>query len=568
MTIPLLIATLLALASFTAMWRHGRRGAWRSSPVWAQPLAAALFYLLLFPPGTRMRGDALTVLTPGTSDRQMGSLPAAQRVIALPGAPAPAAAEFAPDLATALRRHPSTGRLSVIGGGLPARDQPAAGGLALSFDAAPRQGLVELQSPQTVLLGAQWSLSGQVATAPALAARAELLDPLGAVADRVPIDREGSFRLSGLARGLGMQRFELRVLDADGSVLDRASLPLQVRPGHSLKLIVRAGAPDPELKYWRRWAADAGLSTQLAAGLSEGLALRDGNAQLTPEALASTDVVMLDERAWALLTVPEKAALQAAIQAGLGLLLRVTGPVEHGVAADWAALGFVVSATDAPHTVTLDRRSGLRERSDFTAAAVKVDAPDAAVLLRADAGEALAWWRSAGQGRIGLWTLADAYRLVLLGEPARYGTLWADTLGQLSRAQSLTPEPQLPANSWADERSLLCGLGEAAVVLDAEGAVSSLLVDEQHCAAWWPSTAGWHRLQTGGSTWPLYVRAPGDGEGLRRERDRRATERMVRAEPAAARPAASATAPLPRWPFFLGWLLLVAWIWWRERSIR
>ena len=131
---------------------------------------------------------------------------------------------------------------------------------------------------------------------------------------------------------------------------------------------------------------------------------------------------------------------EAAVHDGLGLLLRVTGALPPAVASDWAALGFRVQAqatAQAPAKLALDHALGLPGSGlVFARRAIDVQADDAAPLLRADDGTPLALWRAQAQGRVGLWTLADAWRLALAGERARYATLWSDTLATLARARA------------------------------------------------------------------------------------------------------------------------------------
>src|SRR5690606_11799792 len=120
-------------------------------------------------------------------------------------------------------------------------------------------------------------------------------------------------------------------------------------------------------------------------------------------------LVVIDERAWALLAAAERAALRHAVEQGLGLLLRITGPVDDAVAADWAALGFRIEASAASTAVSL--------ATDATHAApmlarqpVEVSADAAAPLLQGNDGVVLGRWRALGQGRVGAWWLADSFR--------------------------------------------------------------------------------------------------------------------------------------------------------------
>jgi hypothetical protein len=577
---PLWVAGLATVGAGVAIGRKLRRGA-PDLALWLQVPAAAFLYLGLFPPQVGLRADTLTVLV-GT--HLPGSLAHDRLVVALPGATAPPLAESAPDLATALRKHAGVSRLEITGGGLPARDREAVAGRELSFQPAPARGLVELQSPDTVPLGRQWALSGRVAarttgaasptTGAPPARRVELRDPSGALVDAVDVDAAGRFALSAAARGVGAVRFELRLLGADHSVVDTISIPLVVINGAPLAVIARYGDLNPELKYWRRWATDTGLSVGVAAGVTDGVSVHAGDARLTAESLARVDVVMIDARGWAALDAAEKAALPAALEQGLGLLLRADSTLTPGTIAEWRDLGFAVSTAATPSSVTLDRRLGLHERAQFTAAAVTVEAPMSSVQLRADDATPLAWWRSRGRGRVALWRLEDSYRLVLMGERERYSSLWASTLELLARPRApAAPGPQLPHTAWVLERAVLCGLGPAATVLPpGDGPAIALTVNSAGCAALWPATPGWHRLETGGNVWPFYVRAANDGASWRAALDATATAALAAAardRPAQAGrgPASleSLQSPTARWPWLLGCLVLMGIIWWWER---
>lgn len=561
-----LVLALIAIATLTGAWR-ARRAGWRDPRLWLQPVAAVLLAATLLPPSLPVDVGTLSVLTPGTTAEQQRALPWRARRVALPGAVTAASVEPVPDLATALRRHPESRQLRLLGNGLPPRDLDAASGLALRFEPAPEAGIVAIEAPARARLGTQLVIRGRAA-APAV--RVALHDPSGAQVEVASVDGDGGFRLSAIARAAGSARFELRAYDAADALLDHAALPLLIEPGERLSLRYRAGTPDADAKYWRRWAQDAGLDVAYRAGLSEAMALSSDDpaaAALTPEALAASDLVVIDERAWEALSADETSALLTAVDGGLGLLLKLTGPLPPAVAADWAALGFATTPLEAPPAVTLDQRLAMRERAGFTAAPAAIRAaPALTPLLRADDGSLLAAWTARGAGRIALWTLLDSYRLVLAGEAGRHGSLWGEVIARISRPLPPSGQgPQLPRDSWIGERLVACGLGAAAGLQAPDGTVQTLLVDAAGCAAAWPGVAGWHQLQSGGASHALYVRAADDAAGLRALRDREATRRL-------AAVAAAGTVPverpqrLPRWPFWLGWLGVVSLLWWRERQ--
>jgi hypothetical protein len=554
------VAAIIAIATLLAAWRSMRA---ERSPLWRwllpllQVLAAAAFWLLLFPPSTSLRLDVLSVLTPGASEQQRDALSFTQTVIALPGADASASAERAPDLATALRRHPAARAIEIVGHGLSPRDLPAVGGLGLSFDAAASQGLIELDAAAEAPVGTQWALRGRVAGS---ATQLQLRDVSGAIVDRMRAGKDGAFVLSTIARAAGPALFRLQALDDEQRVVDQASVPVVFRSGATLTMLLRAAGPDPDQKYWRRWASDAGVKLAASIGLSDGLSLHAGEARFDTASLAAADLVLLDERSWAALSADEKSALLGAVDQGLGLLLRVTGPVDEAVAAQWAALGLPLQP-DAVRSVGIDRRLGLREPLPLTAAPARFTEA-AQALIRSDSGEPLAAWSARGQGRVGALLLLDSFKLVLQGEGGRYGDLWGGLVSQLARPRAQTRSPALPQQAWADERQPLCDLAKDARLLDPEQQEQPLLI-ENGCAAFWPERAGWYQLRTATGAWPFYVRAADDAPGLRAARDRAATQAL--AAPTAAVQGEQGSVPMPRWPFLLAWLALSALSWWRER---
>lgn len=562
-----IVAGVLVFAVLLGVVRSRHASRHRTLRIGLQIAAAVLLYFSLFPPTLpeRFASDELIVLTPGTTPAQLAELSPAASVVALPGVDAGRAIERTPDLGTALRRHADARRLRIVGGGLPARDIDAARGLVAAFDAAPLpHGVIELEIPGNVSAGSVWRIGGRVEGVEG--GRVELRDPSGAVVATRALDAQGRFDLRAAAKGEGAVLFALNVLDRDGARIDAVTVPLAARANVPPRILLLAGAPDAELKYLRRWAADAGLAADSRMILSEGVTYSEGTPALDGDTLRRTDIAIVDERAWAALDAQSKKALVAAVRDGLGLLLRVTGPLPVAVAAEWAELGYRLEPIEPPPAVRID---GLLSRDDtgliFSHRAFAVTSPDAASLLRADDGSTLAWSRNLGSGRVALWLLADSYKLSLGGASAAFGTLWGDALAAVARTRGTAP-PSLPTTARIDERAVLCGVTDAAAFESTTGTHSELIVDATtHCAAYWPDTAGWHTLLNGGMRWPFYVRSRDEAHALAASDTARATRALV-GETSSAMGAATRDRPLPRWPFFLAWLAVAAALWWLERG--
>ncbi len=558
-------ATLLIIlvAAAVGAWRttrSHRRARWLL--VALQFAVAAGLALLLFPPAIPQQRETAIVLTPGAdveAIRQRDPLP---RTLALPGVESgDASIERVPDLATALRRHPRIGSLRVIGDGLPERDREAVGGLGLTFEpGAGPVGVVELAVPQRISAGAGWSIRGRVGNVPA--ARVEVRDRADALAASATADADGRFRLDLVAKAEGAAGYRLRVLDSSDAVVEELPVGVVVSGGDPLRILIVAGAADAEVKYLRRWVVDAGNRLSSRIALSRGIEQLQDAVALDAATLADADLLVLDERAWLALSRSEKIAIAAAVEEGLGLLLRVTGPLPAQVLSDWEKLGMPVKPAGPGRAVELAGEplaSGALTRWPMTTGG---DGNESVPLALAGDGEALGRWRASGQGRIGVWFLLDSYRLVLGGETSRYGTLWSGIFSTLARARG-RPEPTLPDLARVDQRSVICGVGPGASIEEGNAVSVALRVDPARhgCAAWWPSRAGWSILRDGESRWPIHVLGEDQALALLRARTRSATALLAGNAPGTT----TVEAQMPRWPLFLAWLLAAGLLWWLER---
>ncbi|MFC3551946.1 carboxypeptidase regulatory-like domain-containing protein [Lysobacter cavernae] len=608
--LPWLVAGLLALAVVLAsarlLYRQLRGDAAQRSRGWrlallllGQPLCAALLYAALLPPTRPGEAGTMVVATAGATAAQLDARTTGDTLVALPEAPSLAGAEPVPDLATALRRHPGTQRLRVVGAGLEARDRDAVRGLALAFQppALPR-GLVELSAPQRVAAGAGFFIGGRAAALPG--GSAELLDPTLQRVDRVALPADGRFTLSATARVTGPARFTLRLRpggsplggrDAQQQIVADTGVPLLITADSAPRVLLLAGAPNPELKYLRRWARDAGLPLHTQISVGGGLQLGDAPIALNAANLARFDLVVLDERAWSALGDAPRAALVEALRGGLGVVLRVTAALSDNERRRLRALGFALDAgrdaavVQLPHTARDDdaqrarigpgTRDAPRSRDDaiaeapmLTRRAVRLAATDASPLLHDATGTWLAAWRAEGRGRIAVSTLTDSYRLVLAGRDDLHGELWSTVFATLARAQS-ERLAVVEGEARQGQRVALCGVTAAARVVTPSGAAVTLLPDPstgaRACAGFWPREAGWHRLQQGDRAQLFAVIAHGDAPGLHAAALRDATLRLAGA-PGGTTAAAPARHPGPRWPWWLAWLLASAGLWWLERA--
>lgn len=590
--VALLLAFAVLAGAFRRNWQWrrlpppARPPPWRRMALLLLPAAAALaLQLLLFPPMGAPVTGALVVMTAGSDPaaaREAGGRGAT--LVALPEAGTEAAADAGarrlPDLATALRLHPGTTHLRVLGEGLVARDLDATRGLPVDFDPPPlAPGLVELHAPAHVVAGGQLRVSGRLHAASGT--RIELLDPAGRVQDRSPPDAEGRFQLRAPVRAQGPARYRLRLA---GETDAEEHIAVHARPGHGSRLLLLAGAPNPEVKYLRRWASDAGLPLHSRIALGGGVMLGDAPLAFDAATLSGFDVAILDERALAGLGTDGREALLAAVERGLGLLLRITAPPDAATRDALERLGFTLGDADPALGSEVLLGEGL---PPLLRQPRPILASDAVPLARDARGVAVAYWRQHGRGRIGAWNLAHTYRLVLGGHGERHARLWSEALGVLARPAG-TPPPRFEGIARADQRAVLCGLDGVATLRAEDGTRLQAWPDPaaNGCAAVWPERAGWYRLEAGAGDEPasdpqptmLYVHEadafPGIAARARRDAMRRLAAALPATPPLAGDPAANGGGLASdgpdgaRWPWFLAWLLAAALLWSLERHER
>src|SRR5690606_31074772 len=127
----------------------------------------------------------------------------------------------------------------------------------------------------------------------------------------------------------------------------------------------------------------------------------------------------------------------------------------------------------------------------------RVSGDDAAVLGEGS-GQPAGRWRAEGQGRLGLWTVVDSFRLPLARHADLFDALWSGAVARLARARAQAL-PGVPEDARVGQRLVLCGLPDNALVQAPDARELQVLVDPgsgvQRCGAVWPEQAGWHHLR-------------------------------------------------------------------------
>ncbi|WGM31935.1 hypothetical protein [Brevundimonas sp. NIBR11] len=552
---------------------------WRTAVLMGLTLfAGLLLWLTLSPPASIVRTGTLIVATaeaPGTVQTAPGDI-----LVALPEAGPVTDAIRVPDLATALRRYPTPARVRILGQGLAPRDQSPLP-VPVEFTAPPLpRGLTDLSIPEPTAPGATFVVGGQVGSL--AAGTVELIDPAGEVVDTGRVRAGERFALMTATRAPGLALFTLRLLDLAG-VVEQIAVPVETIAQTPPRVLVLAGAPGAETKYLKRWAEDSGIDLTVNIDVGAGVQLGDAPLPLNAGTLNDLDLVVIDDRRWEAMGGGQRAALTAAVNGGMGLLLRPTGPLSATTRRDWAGLGLSLSGGDEAVPFSLDppedeppeaETSGPAEEGEplpeLARRDLTVEDSGAIALLRDADGIALASWRSLGRGRVGVWTVTDSYALVLTGRPDRYGEMWSALFSEIARAGDHS-RAEVQGIARAGQRVALCRLTGQSNVLGQDGRAHALRIDpatgDRACAAFWPEQPGWHVIRDGEDRQtPFYVQPADAAPSLVLAATRSATLALSGTAPTRAAPPSTSHAPGSPWPWFVGLLIVLSVLWWFERN--
>lgn len=587
-------ALLIALGALVAavqllLLRRGRQ-AWVLA---ALSLASGLLlYFALFPPLIPIGGQTLLVATAETPSSVLSG--PGERLVMLPEAPAIGRGERVPDLATALRRHGQVQRIRILGRGLTARDRDADAGMPVEFTpmSLPR-GLVGLDPPADTPAGSVFALTGQAAGLEG--GTAELLDPAGRRVDGRVIGSDGGFTLGGTARAPGLAQFTLRLRGRDKALVSDTPVPLRTlaeRPFRALLI----GAPSPEAKYLRRWAEDSGIVLQSRLEAGGDVDLGGDAVRLDAASLRAVDVVIIDDQSLAGLGSGGRAALTQAVAGGLGVVVRMTTPATASTRDTWRTLGFstegggdiapVVLPPLAFDAEALEVRRGPGS-SDVPEDVNAIDdptpelgrwvvrtSPDIVAAVTDADGAMLSGWQQRAQGRVGLWTVANSFALVLNGQADRYSQWWSDTVSAVARPDSLF-RPDVPPLPQTGERIAICGIAASAHATGPDKVEVALAIDPdagaQGCAAYWPSEPGVHTIvqpgRDGEQSFAFLVLPKAAIKIIAARETGEATVRWAAQQNATTVRDASQRRG-PAWPWLLAWLVLSGVLWFAERRVR
>jgi len=314
-----------------------------------------------------------------------------------------------------------------------------------------------------------------------------LLMGLGSVLDSAKVRDSGNFSLGVVPAQVGRAVYRLAVVEGKDTV-EWEDVPVEVRMGGPLRVLLLAAAPDFENSFLMKWLSGGGHAVASRTLVSRGKTQEAfvnrepvGLAALTPGLLAGFDLVIADVAALPTPGSAERAVLQRQMEEkGLGLLVKV----------DSAGLDSMVRVMKGRVSRVLERDSNGR------------------VVLGSFLNRA---------GKVVFTALNMSYSRLLAGDRVRYSAYWAKLLRAAAR-------PVEAKDEWSFSPDLSRVREEVSVRLQTAASFPQGMVggDGEKDAAvylaqaaglpfewrgrYWPGKEGWHWVsRPGGDTAWWYV---------------------------------------------------------------
>ena len=456
----------------------------------------------------------------------------------------PEAATIVPDAAWLARRG-DLDRLRLVGHGLEPGSWPADAGVRIEVaPPAPTPGVTRIAWPREVVVGVPFRVAGHLvglaegdlvlrdpggrlpATETARPAANAISDPRDGTDGPVATEAARPFAVSATARAPGQWVYELVLTRPAAPPRSLGTLGVRARRPDLPRVLWLESAPGFETRHLKAWLIAEGGALGVRTAISrERFRFERHNlpdldlARLTPSLLDAFDLVVAEERFLATLGERAEGVLHAAIEGGLGLLVRPGATPDPRA---WYALPgrAVAGLADKDED---DGRMPTRVAWSDGVVSTPLSGPAREIVLGDDAvrpllsdpqGRVLAGSRRVGAGQIGGWVLEDTYRWVLDGKPGFHRRAWSTMLGALARGRA-APRALLPAGPlFVDRRvPITLDVGDRdpaapprARLVTPDGATRDLawrqdLVDATRWhSVFWPDLPGWHRLEVDGAT--------------------------------------------------------------------
>lgn len=579
---------LLAFLIYKEISRANKaRLGWR---IFANLVAVASFVLLIIPVKyeilSKQNANEIMLLTKGVNPDSILKLKGEKYVLASAGIKNIKATSIE-DLPYFLATHPDVRKLNVYGYGLSEDDLKKLEGYEFNFyPAASPNGIISVNWKNKVKSTEKLIVQGTFQNTGNETVRL-LLKGLGNTVDSIMIKAKSNqpFSFKNQPKQIGKAIYQLIALQGKDT-LAKEPVPFIVAEEKPMKVLILASFPDFEYKFLKQWLFENQYPLAFRSQISknkystdflniDNLSLDNINVNL----LRKFDVLIVDEEELAALTTDERAAIDNAVNGGLGLFIRISGPKPLTLLSSaFGRFEVPVSKGKQLNLAIKDENYTFSKLPLGQTLFLRTSQNDQALVADL-AGKVLVNSSIKGSGKILISSLGSTFNWLLSGKKNDYTTYWSEILSKAARkkfeTQSVKITPQFPA---VNEKARFI------VDLSASGKIPVLKIDSLKLApqqnielpfewdtVFWPAQNGWNNLNVNQSAESFFVYQKEDWQALKNQLTINFTLRFLgKSKNQGTKNSASAIIlqeEVSIWWFLAGFLFASAFLWLESRVL-
>lgn len=502
-----------------------------------------------------------------------------------------------------LIRHPNLQKLSLFGYGLPRQQLQQLSALNIDFTAAKNSpGLVNAHWPKHLILGEFLTFTGRyINHQDAGIAKLTLKDLAGLTLQEKQLLPGESVQLSTQPKTLGQYSYQLELTNSKGQLIEQQQLAVSVRAKAMAKILILQSAPSFESKHLANWASKEHAQLVILTQISKAKYLTQAinvdkqlPLELTPQLLASQDLLVIDGRALLNLNKQQQLWLEQAVNEGLGVMVNADTQLIDSFTRQKPALlsSFKLQSSKIENSLVYPSwptAAALHKTNEVALESISASifAEHGKILIKAN-NRALNVATPLGLGQVSLSLLRERFRWATQGEKVTYSHYWHYILSQLSRpdhsARFLTSSSSTPLLSsqkqqiclQAQRSSLSLQLTHLATQQTVGIALNrSQIISEHYCGFYWPQHVGWYKAvlndanaqQTLTSQF-IYASNNTDWSTWQQQQKLTATNNYLKNNSGLNHNAQAELTPVAIDGIYFWWLLIIcaSLLWWEKRA--
>lgn len=560
---------------------------WR---ILATIVAVTCFALLVIPikynSGLKQHADEMTLITEGANPDDLNKVQGAKYTLNA-SASLKNKSIFIPDLPYFLATHKDIRKLDIYGSGLNDNELKSLEGYELNFHPSEiPSGIISASWQAKIKSTERLTVQGIYQNNSEKMVKL-LLKGLGNPIDSISVEANTnkSFSFNTRPKQTGKAVYQLISFQGQDT-LAKEPVPFAVDEQMPMKILILASFPDFEYKFLKKWLYDNQYPLAFRSQISKNKYSSDflnmdklNLNQINGSALRKFDVLIVDEEELAAITPAERAAIDNAVNAGMGLFIRISNPKPLSPASS----RFVRFESPVPK----DKQLSLAIKDDnyrFSKLPLeqtlylKPSQNDQALVADAG-GKVLVNSTLKGAGKILISSLSSTFNWLLSGKTSDYTTYWSEILSKAARkrieTQTLKIVPQFPS---VNEQARLI------VELSMSGKAPSLKTDNiklaprqnmelpfEWDATFWPAKSGWNDLSINQVGESFFVYKKEDWQALKYQQTINSTLEFVnnahKKETKTKISDSIIQKEVSIWWFFAGFLFASAFLWFESRIL-